>query len=414
MFYRCRLLLGGILLLGGQAAFAQPDSLATPSRSQPQLSRNQAIALTGERDIRDVFHTIFPRPVELDKDTLSLSADRKFVWIIPAPGYTQQTRGLIQLTGNVSYHEPGANMSTLIAALSYTQNRQVIFNAASSIWKANNRINWVGDWRVMHYPQNTYGLGIHTSTNSPIAMDYEYLRFYQSALFKLLPNFYGGLGYQLDYHWNIKSQTKTERVTSISDYTLGVNGHSISSGVAMTLLYDSRGNAINPEHGLYTNLVLRPNLKLLGSDTNFQSLLLDVRKYLRMTPTGNVLALWSYNAFTLHGNPPFLDLPSTGWDTYSSVGRGFIQGRFRGKDFLYGEAEYRFGITRNRLLGGVLFTNAQAVSERVTHNFEKVVPAAGFGLRLSMNKVSRTNLAVDYGFGADGSRGFTFNLGEVF
>ncbi|OUJ73378.1 BamA/TamA family outer membrane protein [Hymenobacter crusticola] len=414
MFHRCWLLLSAFLLFGWHAALAQSDTLSTPLYKRPHVSRNQAIALTGERDIRDVFHAFFPRPVEVDKDTLSLSADRKFVWIIPAPGYTQQTRGLIQLTGNVSYHEQDANMSTLIAALSYTQNRQIIFTAASSIWKAQNRINWVGDWRLMHYPQNTYGLGIHTSTRQPIAMDYEYLRFYQSALFKVRPSFYAGLGYQLDYHWNIESQNKTQEVTSISDYSLGVKGHSISSGVAMTLLYDSRGNAINPERGFYTNLVLRPNLKLLGSDTNFQSLLLDVRKYLRVTDTGNVLAFWSYNALTLHGNPPFLDLPSTGWDTYSSIGRGFIQGRFRGKDLLYGEAEYRFGLTRNRLLGGVLFTNAQAVSERVTHNFEKVVPAAGFGLRLSMNKVSRTNLAVDYGFGADGSRGLTFNLGEVF
>ncbi|WP_188812704.1 BamA/TamA family outer membrane protein [Hymenobacter cavernae] len=413
MLYRCWLLLSGFLLVAGHAAFAQTDSLGSVGNPQSHLTRSQAIALIGERDIRDVFHTFFPRPVPA-KDTLSVAANRKFVWIIPAPGYTQQTRGLLQLTGNVSYHEPGANMSTLIAALAYTQNKQLIFNAASSIWRANNRINWVGDWRLMHYPQNTYGLGMHTSLNRPIAMDYEYLRFYQSALFKIRSSFYAGLGYQLDYHWNIESGSKNQEVTTISDYTLGVNGHSISSGPALTLLYDSRGNAINPERGLYSNLVLRPNLELLGSDTSFQSLLLDVRKYLRLTDSGNVLALWSYNALTLHGNPPFLDLPSTGWDTYSSVGRGFIQGRFRGKDLLYGEAEYRFGLTRNRLLGGVLFTNAQTVSERITHNFEKVVPAAGFGLRLSMNKISRTNLAVDYGFGADGSRGLTFNLGEVF
>jgi hypothetical protein len=46
--------------------------------------------------------------------------------------------------------------------------------------------------------------------------------------------------------------------------------------------------------------------------------------------------------------------------------------------------------------------------------FEKVAPAVGGGLRLSLNKASRTNLAIDYGFGMDGSRGLSLNLGEVF
>ena len=46
--------------------------------------------------------------------------------------------------------------------------------------------------------------------------------------------------------------------------------------------------------------------------------------------------------------------------------------------------------------------------------FEKVVPAVGGGLRLNLNKASRTNLAIDYGFGFDGSRGLSLNLGEVF
>ncbi|WP_332369508.1 hypothetical protein [Spirosoma telluris] len=43
-----------------------------------------------------------------------------------------------------------------------------------------------------------------------------------------------------------------------------------------------------------------------------------------------------------------------------------------------------------------------------------MVPAVGGGIRIKMNKISRTNLSVDYGFGMDGSHGLFFNLGEVF
>ena len=38
----------------------------------------------------------------------------------------------------------------------------------------------------------------------------------------------------------------------------------------------------------------------------------------------------------------------------------------------------------------------------------------GFGIRIKVNKVSNTNIAIDYGFGLDGSHGFFVNLGELF
>ena len=46
--------------------------------------------------------------------------------------------------------------------------------------------------------------------------------------------------------------------------------------------------------------------------------------------------------------------------------------------------------------------------------FTRVAPAAGAGIRLRMNKLSRTNLSIDYGMGIEGSHGLFFNLGEVF
>ena len=68
---------------------------------------------------------------------------------------------------------------------------------------------------------------------------------------------------------------------------------------------------------------------------------------------------------------------------YGNTGRGFIQGRFRGKNFVYGEAEYRFGITRNRLLGGVVFSNAQSVTELNTETVKKKLRRHGRHLRES-------------------------------
>lgn len=131
-------------------------------------------------------------------------------------------------------------------------------------------------------------------------------------------------------------------------------------------------------------------------------------------PFNTVLALWCYSVFGLSGNPPYLDLPGTGSDTYNNTGRGYEQARFIGKRMIDLEAEIRFKISKNGLLGGVIFGNAESLSELGSNRFEVISPAIGLGLRIKFNKFSNTNAAIDYGVGSKGSKGFVGNLGEVF
>jgi hypothetical protein len=58
--------------------------------------------------------------------------------------------------------------------------------------------------------------------------------------------------------------------------------------------------------------------------------------------------------------------------------------------------------------------NAETFSDVLTGKYTVISPGAGFGIRIMLNKFSRTNLAVDYGWGSQGSQGFFVNLGEVF
>ncbi|WP_460608356.1 BamA/TamA family outer membrane protein [Hymenobacter terrigena] len=388
--------------------------LALALSSALTAQAQDAPPLPASADIVDVARLAFPRlPAH---DSLSMQHGQKALLVVPVLGYTQQTGGIAQLAFSLAFARPAANVSTVLAGAAYTANDQLIITATSSIWLPDNRWYFVGDWRLMRYPQSTYGLGMYTSTTDRVvSMNYNYLRVYESALRRVAPAWYAGLGYQLDYHWDIVSRNSFREVSRISRYRFGVEGASVSSGPVLALLHDSRANAINPQGGEYLSTQLRTNLKKFGSTTASEMLLIDARTYLHPSPRStNILAFWSYNAITIAGNPPFLDLPSTGWDTYSNTGRGFIQGRFRGDDLLYGEVEYRYGITRNHLLGGVVFANAQSVTEQESRRFEKVVPAVGAGLRVRLNKVANTNLAIDYGFGADGSNGLSLNLGEVF
>ena len=62
----------------------------------------------------------------------------------------------------------------------------------------------------------------------------------------------------------------------------------------------------------------------------------------------------------------------------------------------------------------VVFANFESFSNINTWQFESVAPAGGLGLRIKLNKYSRTNIAIDYGWGRQGSRGFFVTLGEAF
>jgi len=350
-------------------------------------------------------------------DSLPQKPGKLHISALPVIGYTLQTGFAGVLSSNFAFYtsENSQNISSILTSVTYSQYEQVIFPIQADIWTKGNKYNIVTDWRFLKYPSLTYGLGGNTATDSGYNIDYTYLRLHQAIMRNVGKDFYLGLGYDLDYFWNIQEvDPPPGKVTDYERY--GFHKTAVASGVSLHFLYDSRRNQINPENGGYASISYRPNFTFLGSDANWQSLILDLRKYIRFPGNShNVVALWSYDWFTTGGgDPPYLMLPSTGWDAYSNTARGYIQGRFRSRNMLYLESEYRFGITSNGLFGGVVFANAQSFSETSTGRFQYITPGYGAGLRISLNKFSRTNLCVDYGWGINGSGGFFVNLGEVF
>jgi len=285
----------------------------------------------------------------------------------------------------------------------------------SNVWLKDNQFDILGDTRFLVYPQYTWGLGGNSNANR-VLVNYKYIRFYQSALKQVMPFIFAGVGYAMDYHINIKTIGDTMSLQKFTGYNAGtITGqNSFSSGLLFNVLYDSRVNVINPASGCYTSIVFRTNQQLLGSNTNWNSLVVDWRKYLAFKKDRqDVLALWAYYWTVLNRDVPYLDLPSIGWDSYQRSGRGFDQNRYRGDGLIDLEAEYRRDITRNGLFGFVVFANMNSVTEPGTYNFQYLHPAAGLGVRIKFNKLSGTNVAIDYG-ASKGFSSFYINLGEVF
>jgi outer membrane protein assembly factor BamA len=367
-------------------------------------------------DLVDVGRSLLKGNTSPRTDTVRQKVGKLHISALPVAGYTLQTGFAAVLSSNFAFYTgEESNLSNVLTSVTYSQYQQIIFPIQANIWTRGNKYNISTDWRFLQYPSLTYGLGGNTSADSGYNISYGYLRLHQAIMKTIAKDFYLGLGYDLDYFWDIEEvNPPIGKSTDFERY--GLSYKEVASGVSLHLLFDNRRNPINPESGTYFSAIYRPDFTFLGSDNNWQALVFDARQYIPFPGnTHNVLALWSYDWLTVgNGNPPYLLLPSTGWDPYSNSGRGYIQGRFRSKNMLYLESEYRFGLTANGLIGGVVFANAQSFSEMTTGRFTYIQPGYGLGMRISLNKFSRTNLCVDYGWGANGSGGFFVNLGEVF
>ena len=411
-------LLMALLLGSASGVYAQvkPGHRTVTKSSDSVRSSVTDTTHAQQKDLYDVISKAFGKHKDKKATRKKDSVTSKPTYaVLPAAGYTLVSKFVVTLTGNTAFRmDSTADISTVTAYVSYTQNKQFLLPIQSDLWTKNNKYNLVGDIRFYKYPQSTFGLGSSSNIANEDPMDYLYFRFYETVLRKVVGNFFAGAGYIIDYHTNITQQGTVNGTPS--GYTAyGAQSTTVASGLTLNGLYDTRDNSIYPEKGFYSAVQYRDNFDFLGSTQGWTSLIVDVRQYFRLPANSdNVLALWSYDWLILSGKPGYLDLPSNQWDAYSSTGRGYIQGRFRGTHEVYGEAEYRFVVTKNGLVGGVLFLNGQSYSADTGTRLQAIQPGFGPGLRLKINKISKTNIDFDYGFGREGSRGLFINIGEVF
>jgi hypothetical protein len=403
----------GYFLLNGPLCIAQQplDSMINYKSMAVTSTRTKQ-----QSDASDFFKKIVKPHQPIDSSTRQ--QHKIYKSIFPAAGYSLQTGFAVTVGATIGFYTdtlPSHKMSNILTSIAYTQFNQFIFPVAMNLFTRKNKYNLLIDYRFLKYPSTTYGLGARTTNNDAYTVNYNNIKLHQTLLKRIYKELYAGIGFYYDRYWNITEVDPPAGVkTSFQKY--GSNVSENAAGIAFRVLYDSRKNQINPDNGSYANITFRPNYTFLGSDNNWQSLQIDYRKYIHLSSRSkNVLAIWSFDWFTLSSSkPPYLVLPSTGWDDQYNTGRGYIQSRFRAKDMMYAEAEYRFGITNNGLLGGVVFANAQSFSKTFSNQLTVISPAAGAGLRIKLNKYSNTNLCIDYGFGMNGSKGLFLNFGEVF
>ncbi len=410
---------------------------------QVQAQKNDAGSTTSDcpqRDLGDVVRVVLDKP---PKDT---SQDGGAILLIPIIGSNPATGFVLGVGGQYAFKAHGNNTrySMISGSAQFTTKSQQLYLLKNNIYSKNNKIFFTGDWRYLIYSQSTYGLG----TNAPEGgiLDYQigvsgletaidslaqplnfnFLRLYQSVSFNVKKSFYIGVGYYLDSYFDIQDEKLRlnpgdSLITSHYSYSTfyGFDQKKyFSSALGINLVSDTRDNMINAYKGYFAVASWNASIEFLGSDRFANFFSFEWRSFHPLSSRNprHLLAFWGLVDLTPDGEAPYLTLPATSYDQRSRSGRGYTQGRFRGSKLVYGEAEYRFPISPcGGLWGGVLFINATSANNQIQELdlFQSVKLGYGFGFRLMVDKDSRTNLAIDFGFG-EKSFGFYLAASETF
>lgn len=372
------------------------------------------------------------------KDSVLILKPKKdnFFLIIPIIG-AQPATGFMY--GFVSQYTFKGKMekdkySSVNLGVTYTEKKQLLINAKNSVMLKNNKIFLSGDWRFYIFSQANYGLGTdiipHRSEDDGFdlnmikePMNYNYLKFHQTASWEVKNNYYVGAGVHVDWYTTIVDQNLNIDEGQFTEHYNYSQKHGYNdkeyfvNGFSLNLLYDSRDNQINTNNGMFANINYRINPSFNENQEASNVLFMEYRYFLPLSKLNkqHVFSIWATGQMVTLGTVPYLNLPSIGWDQRSRSGKGYTQGLFRGQKMVYFETEYRFPIMCSNLISGTVFGNLTTASDknRDIRIFQHIQPAVGIGLRILIDKATRTNLVLNYAWGRH-SKAFYLNAGESF
>ncbi|PZR37653.1 MAG: hypothetical protein DI538_11975 [Azospira oryzae] len=338
------------------------------------------------------------------------SAAEKSFRVYPTLGYSPET-GV----------EPGASALWLFRAKGDSTNRLsevqtfafFTFKAQYGLWIDNaiygDQDKWffLGRSRIQRFPLLYYGIGDQTSGDHPAVVDANYILLRQRVLRKIKPNLF--LGPEIDFQhlfsvaFNQPEEGLHHPLPTGSDGTTNL-------GFGAALVYDNRHNVLNVRKGWFAELSYLGYHPSLASDYSFSSINLDVRGF-HPHKKNNVIA-WQVVGNFMKGEVPFNQMAMVGGEMMM---RGYYQGRYRDKNMLAAQVEYRMlPFAFSKRWGATIFAGTAAVAPQVkAFKLDRTQLAGGAGLRYLLFPKKDIFLRLDVGFTREGP-GFYFFTGEAF
>jgi hypothetical protein len=327
--------------------------------------------------------------------------------VLPIVYYTPETKiaggigGIFYLRSLKDRYKD--HTSSLFMDIIYTQKKQAIVEMTPNLYLKKGDFHLVGYLGFKKYAENFYGIGSETTESMEEYFNYRSLKFLFSLRKRITPSFFVGLQYNFE-HFKI---TELEPGGVLDTEDIVGNAGGTQSGLGLLLVQDTRDHIFFPRSGTLLHAQASLFSPTLGSDYRFQKYTFDFRQY--VTVFSNHVLAFQQNISVSSGDVPLQWLPLLGgpW-----VMRGYILGRFRDKNVIYLQMEYRIPLIWR--LSAVGFVGYGDVATKLNRfKFFDFKLTGGVGIRYQLDRLSSTNVRLDFGF-AKGSFGVYAMINEAF
>ncbi len=327
--------------------------------------------------------------------------------ISPILFYLPETRIAYGVAGNYVFRLGDSNReyrpSTISPVLIYTQNKQFKALLTGDIYLKKGDYHIIADIVFQKYPDKFFGIGSYVPDEQEEFFTPHIFGIEISFLKKIRKHVNLGLRYDFQKF----SMIELEEGQLLSKGDIPGSQDSLLSGISLLANLDSRDNVFFPRRGEFCRFTARFFNKIIGSEYTFQSYRLDLRKYFPLF-SSHVLAVQSI-VQNQTGTVPFHKLSRMGGQY---VMRGYYEGRYRDRNVVVLQAEYRLPVFWR--FGAVGFAGVSDVAHRFRDfKFDNLKYSYGFGLRYLFNKNEKMYVRFDIGFGK-GVSGFYFSVFEAF
>jgi hypothetical protein len=337
-------------------------------------------------------------------DEDSVRSSQSGIYPLPIIFYTPETGFAGGAAALFLHRDPSVQRASSITGTAiYTEKKQIILSLSGDAYFSKGATRLLGEVTFQKYPNKFFGVGNNTvGSNEETYTPKTYLL--KAVLYR---NFAS--------HINIGPILRFENVSMREIAPGGVLATGVlpgswggrSSGLGLVANWDSRDNTFSARSGSFYQLTTLFYRSALGSDYSYNDIQIDTRNFFN-TFSDHVLATQGCGEF-IDGSVPFQNYAKFGGQ---SLLRGYFDGRFRDKNAVSFQAEYRIPVWWR--FGLVGFAGIAQVADRIKMlAINRFWFAGGIGLRFAWSPDERINLRLDYGVG-NNSSGLYITVTEAF
>ncbi|ASZ12957.1 hypothetical protein KTO58_09565 [Chitinophaga pendula] len=367
-----------------------------------------------------IYAQLFSRPD-------SLSRRKPSLFPLPALGYSQE-KGLefgayLLYSFYTDRHLPdtGTRNSTVNLGTTFTTEKQFKVDLKTDIWTRGNKYHYKGNLRYHNFPIYFYGIGDKTLDSNRTLLDNTRYKVQLEAERRVGGHFY--VGFSLLFQHDAYSAKKDKGIYPQADLVDKDGGYVTFLGV--TGIFDNRDNQNYTRKGtwLKANIAYAPSFLSKHALWRFEG---QGTQFFSISPKSTI-GLNGYLQSVQGDQVPFYLLPEMGNDLLM---RGYYTGRYRDRNYLAGQVEYRYFIDpkipikiwfvdmqpKFALAG---FAGTGAVFNNHNFGIDRFKPNYGLGIRWFYDEHAKLTIRLDYGWGEKrpGEKrqsGFYLSLAEAF